>query len=43
MEKFYLEMPSPERKEDILSYLHELDEYNSDTNGLGSLRRYSLQ
>ena len=40
MEKFYLEMPSPERKEDILSYLHELDEYNSDTNGIGSLRRY---
>ena len=37
MEKFYLEIPSIERKEDIIDYLNEFIEYNSDINGTGFL------
>lgn len=37
MEKFYLEIPSMERKEEIIDYINEFVEYNSDINGSGSL------
>ena len=37
MEKFYLEPPSIERKEDILNFLDEFAKYNSDLNGAGAL------
>ena len=37
MEKFYLETPSIERKEDILNFLDEFAKYNSDLNGAGAL------
>lgn len=37
MEKFYLEIPSLERKEEIIEYFNEFVEYNSDINGAGSL------
>lgn len=37
MEKFYLEEPSQERKKDILDYLNEFVQYNSDVNGAGAL------
>ena len=47
MEKFYLEQPSIERKEDLQNYLNELALYNSDTNGIGHLRKvfegYSIE
>ena len=47
MEKFYLEQPSIERKEDLQNYLYELALYNSDTNGIGHLRKvfegYSIE
>lgn len=39
MEKFFLEVPTIERKEDALDYLHELVEYNSSFNGTGSMDR----
>lgn len=39
MEKFYLEKPSKKRKNDIMEYINELAEYNSETNGIGSLRK----
>ena len=39
MEKFYLEMPSLERKEQIIDYVNEFALYNSETNGMGSLRK----
>lgn len=39
MEKFYLEMPSLERKEQIIDYVNEFAFYNSETNGMGSLRK----
>ena len=39
MEKFYLELPSMKRKNDILDYLNEFVEYESDLNGVGSLRK----
>ena len=39
MEKFYLEKPSMKRKNDIMEYINELAEYNSETNGIGSLRK----
>ena len=35
MEKFYLEKPSMKRKNDIMEYINELAEYNSETNGIG--------
>ena len=37
MNKFYLERPSIQRKEDIVDYINEFVEYNSDLNGMGSL------
>ena len=39
MEKFYLEMPSLERKEQIIDYVNEFALYNSETNGMGALRK----
>ena len=37
MEKFYLEEPSLERKDEIIEYLDEFVKYNSNINGTGSL------
>ena len=37
MEKFYLETPSLERKNEIIDYINEFVEYKSDINGTGSL------
>lgn len=37
METFHLEIPSIERKNQIIEYLNEFDQYNSDLNGAGSL------
>lgn len=37
MEKFYLEIPSIERKHEIIDYINEFVLYNSDINGTGSL------
>lgn len=37
MEKFYYERPSLERKDEIIEYLDEFVEYNSDINGAGFL------
>ncbi len=37
MEKFYLEKPSIERKEEIIEYLDEFVKYDSDINGSGPL------
>lgn len=37
MEKFYLEQPSMDRKDEIIEYLNEFIEYRSDINGTGSL------
>lgn len=37
MEKFYLEKPSIQRKEEIIDYFNEFVKYNSDINGAGSL------
>ena len=39
MDKFYLEMPSMERKNQIIDYVNEFVLYNSETNGMGSLRK----
>lgn len=39
MEKFYLTLPSLERKEDIIDFLDEFEEYNSDLNGSGALAK----
>ena len=35
--KFYLEIPTLDRKEDVLDYLNEHVLYNSEINGTGSL------
>lgn len=37
MEKFFLERPSMERKNEIIEYINEFVEYKSDINGTGSL------
>ena len=37
MERFFLERPSIERKNEIIEYINEFVEYNSDINGTGSL------
>ena len=37
MEKFYLEIPSLKRKDDITNYVNEFVEYNSELNGMGPL------
>ena len=39
MEKFYLEIPSIERKDDAIEYIEEFYEYNSKIHGTGSLDR----
>lgn len=39
MERFYLEKPSIDRKNEIMDYINELVLYNSDTNGIGSLNK----
>ena len=37
MERFFYELPSLERKEDILDYINEFDKYESNLNGFGPL------
>ena len=37
MERFFLEIPSIERKDEIIDYFNEFVEYNSDINGAGQL------
>ena len=37
MERFFLERPSIERKEEIIEYINEFVQYTSDINGAGSL------
>ena len=37
MERFFLEKPSIERKNEIIEYLDEFIKYGSDINGTGSL------
>ena len=37
MEKFYLELPSINRKKEIIDYIYEFAKYNSDLNGIGIL------
>lgn len=37
MEKFYLERPSLKRKDEIIEYINEFVEYNSEINGTGGL------
>ena len=39
MEKFYLELPSIERKNDALEYIEEFYKYNSEIHGTGILDR----
>ena len=39
MEQFYLELPSKNRKDQILDYLNEIIIYNLETNGLGALSK----
>lgn len=39
MEHFYLEIPSHERKEEIIDYINELVFYNSDLNGIEILTK----
>ena len=40
MEKFYLEVPSAERKEEAIAYINEFYEYGSNVNGAGGLNHY---
>ena len=40
MEKFYLEKPSLERKNDAIEYINEFEKYNSEIHGVGSLNKY---
>ncbi len=40
MEKFYLEVPGPERKEEAFEYLGEFEKYGSGLNGAGGLNRF---
>ena len=40
MEKFYLEKPTINRKEEAMDYLNEHIKYNSDMNGTGSMDRF---
>lgn len=40
MEKFYLEVPSIERKNDAIEYINEHLQFNSDINGSGGLHRF---
>lgn len=43
MEKFYLEKVTKERKSEIIEYIKELYEYNSEINGVGRLQDYVTQ
>lgn len=40
MDKFYLEYPTIERKEEAIDYINEFYKYNSFINGSGRLHRY---
>ena len=40
MEKFYLEVPTIERKQEAIEFVNEFNEYNSKVNGSGGLDRY---
>ena len=40
MERFYFEIPGPERKEAAIDYINEFYQYNSDINGSGGLNRF---
>ena len=40
MDKFFLERPSLERKNEIIDYMNEFVEYKSDINGSGSLDNF---
>ena len=40
MEKFFLEIPSLDRKQDALDYLEENIKYGSDLNGIGSIDKW---
>lgn len=40
MEKFFLEKPSIERKDEIIEYFNEFVDYNSNINGAGSLDKF---
>lgn len=40
MEKFYLEIPSIDRKNDAIDFINEFYKYNSEINGVGGLHRY---
>ena len=41
MERFYFEIPGPERKEDAIDYIREFHEYQSAINGTGGLDRFT--
>lgn len=40
MERFYLEVPNIDRKEDAIEYINEFYKYNSNINGTGGLQRF---
>lgn len=40
MEKFYFEVPGPDREDDAIAYINEFYEYNSDINGSGGLHKF---
>ena len=40
MERFYLEVPCLERKEEAIAYIKEFQEYGSQINGAGGLNHY---
>ena len=40
MEKFYLEEPTLERKNDAIEYINEFYKFNSNLNGTHGLQRY---
>lgn len=40
MERFYFEVPGPERKADAMDYIREFQEFGSEINGVGGLDRY---
>ena len=39
LNNFYLEIPSIKRKEDIIDYINELEQYNSEINGIELLAK----
>ena len=41
MEKFYFEVPGPDRKEDAIDYINEFIEHGSRINGTGGLDRFT--